>query len=147
MILDRKRLIAISAILAIIILVLVLLFSHENVQPPFYKAEITAFTADTSFQPIVGVTLVMSFNVTVKNIGKNDINSANVTVQRITNGTDTLTGWVYLDNNIVDLKPNETKLIRTTLLTSVDNYNEVANSNFIATINLNDTILDERKLF
>lgn len=143
---SRKKLVIISVVLAITVVALVLLFPPPNVQTPVYKAKIIAFTADTSFQPIVGLTLVMSFNVTVENIGKNAIHSANVTVQRATNGTDNLTSWVYLDNNIIDLQPNETILVRTTLLTSVDHYSEVANSSFIAKISLNGTILDERKL-
>lgn len=143
-----KRLITVIVALIVIAIIFALLIPMWYSPPTkTYKAKIVAFTADTSFQPIAGLELVMSFNVTVQNIGKNDIDLANVTVQRITNGTDTLVGWVYLDNNTIDLRFNETKLIRTTLLVSLDHYDEVARSNFIASIRLNETILDERKLF
>jgi hypothetical protein len=147
---SKRKLIIVIVIVAAIAMIIALLIpswynsqQHANV----YKAEIVSFTADTGFYPIVGVTMILYFNVTVQNIGKGDINSANVTVQRITNGTDTLSEYVYLDENIVTLHSGEIRLIRVTLLTSLDHYGEVASSNFIASIKLNGAVLDERKLF
>jgi hypothetical protein len=147
----RKELVILSTLIATIVLVIVLVFPPKNVQSPVdevpaYEAKITAFTADTSWAPIAGLTLAMYFNVTVQNIGKNDINFANVTVQRIVNGTDTLVDWVYLGNNTISFQPNETKLVRAVLLTSINYYNEVAASHFISRVSLNGTVLDERIL-
>lgn len=143
-----KRLIAVIVVVTVIVIIFALLIPTWYSSPTkTYKAKIVAFTADSSFQPIGGLELVMSFNVTVQNIGKNEIDLANVTVQRITNGTDTFVGWVYLDNNMIELQANETKLVRTILSFLLEHYNELASSNYIADIRLNGIILDERKLF
>jgi hypothetical protein len=51
-------------------------------------SKITTITADMSWNNPVGVTIALIFNVTVQNIGTNDIGGANITVERITNEND-----------------------------------------------------------
>jgi hypothetical protein len=111
------------------------------------KAKIIAFTADMSWRgPVVGVIMDITFNVTVQNIGTNDINGANITVERITADNDSSICSYYTENLTV-LHPRETYQAEAFIFTDVSHFYEVTGSNFIASLKLNDTVLDERKLF
>jgi hypothetical protein len=52
------------------------------------KAKIIAFTADMSWNNPVGVTMAITFNITVQNTGTNDIDDINIKLERITNEND-----------------------------------------------------------
>jgi hypothetical protein len=111
------------------------------------KAKITAFTADMSWRgPVVGVTMDITFNVTVQNIGTNDINGTNITVERITADNDSSICSYYIENLTV-LHPGETCQIKAFIFTDVSHFYEVTSSNFLACLKGNGTVLDERKLF
>jgi hypothetical protein len=133
-------------------------FNHHNTQTPnTNKVKITAFTADMSWNIPVGVTMAITFNVTVQNIGTNDIDGVNITLERIINKTESLIGsyfysnenstYFYENGNLGVLHSGEIRKIRVDFFTSLDHYAEVTSSNFLASLKWNGTVLDERKLF
>jgi hypothetical protein len=111
------------------------------------QAKIKDFIMDGSQSgPLVGVTYGIPFNVTIQNIGNINISDATVLIERI--ATDNVTGLCSYDTqNVTLLHPGETQMIRLCILVNLDNLGKVGTSNFLATLSVNRTVLDERKLF
>ena len=80
--------IALAIILLIAAIITIISLSPRDVSqnsPPIISARIASFTVDTSWNNPVGVTMAITFNVTVCNNGTVDINGGNLTVQRVRN--------------------------------------------------------------
>ena len=114
---------------------------------PSIEAKITAFTIDYgSLSPIVGLTMASNFNITIENLGTEEISGLNVT---ITNTNDTQNYDYYCWNQSFTLHQAEVSYIRVELFTGLGSaeWGNLRYQNFLATLAANGTILDERKLF
>jgi hypothetical protein len=104
---NRKYLYVIFAIVILMIVLLTLLVPRLNQQAPVYNAKIVGFTDDGPY-PLAGVTMITTFNITVKNFGDNPLSGLNITMERSVNGTiNNSYGFDYQNTNFT-LRPNET---------------------------------------
>jgi hypothetical protein len=147
----KRTALALTLIIVIAILVIASYFLPQTntTIPQTNKAEakITAFTADLSWHgAVVGVTIDMTFNVTVQNVGTIEVNGANITVERISADNDSSICSHYTEELSV-LHPGETRQIGAYIFTDVNHFGEVTTSNFLAILSVNGTVLDERRLF
>jgi hypothetical protein len=132
-----------AVILALIIL-LVAFFPKNTPKPITYEAKISGFTSEGPY-PIVGVTMVDVFNVTVQNTGKTEINNMNLTVERLINQTITTVGSFDYQYENFTLKPGEALSVRVDFLLGLDEMMS-PNQSFLAILRTNGIILDERYL-
>ena len=147
----NRRLIVICSIISVTILIVGLVvyswyIMPQNTSQTEVEAKITDFTADMSFKGcLVGVTTDLWFNITVQNMGTAEINGANITVERIADVNDTsICSYDNVSLGILHL--NETRQVKAIILTDINHFDEVASSNFKASLIVNGTLLDERKL-
>jgi hypothetical protein len=97
--------------------------------------------------PLVGVTYGILFNVTIQNVGSTNITGATVLVERIANDNETTAFCSYDTQNVTVLHSGETQIVTACILVNLDNLGKIASSNFLATLSVNGTVLDECKLF
>jgi hypothetical protein len=142
----RKRLYITLATVLIIIITLVFIVPRMNQQTPAYKAKIIGFTAYGPY-PIVGVTMIVTFNITVENAGANSIPGLNVTLVRSINGTiDNAAAFDYRNQNFT-LRPNETLSILVYYTYNLPQVNTpTPNEQFLAKLHIGNTVLDEKYL-
>jgi hypothetical protein len=84
------------------------------------------------------------FNVTVENTGTIEIRNANLTIERMVNGSISQTGE-YVNPENFTLHPEETLQNRIDLLIGLDESMN-PNQSFMAVLRGNGIVLDERKL-
>ena len=152
----KRKATAITLIIVISLLVVAWLFIlHTNNGIPqnneAVQAKITAFTVNWGgLPPIVGVTMYVSFNLTVQNTGTEDLYGLNITVERIANDSESqYYYWWYYHNGTFALRATESAQIRVELFPDLGSWRQMIDShqNFLATLSVNGTVLDERKLF
>jgi hypothetical protein len=148
-----KKLLILAAILALVLL-LVVFFPKNTPKTITYEAKIVGFTQTEGPSPIVGVTMIDVFNVTIQNVGKTDISNMNLTVERLINQTVSTVGsfdYQYqnftFDNQYQNftLKPGEALSVRVDFMLNLDEMMS-PNQSFLAILRTNDTVLDERYL-
>jgi hypothetical protein len=133
-----------AVILALIILPIAF-FPKNTPNSITYEAKIVGFNQTEGPSPIVGVTMIDVFNVTIQNVGKTDIGNMNLTVERLINQTvSTLGSFDYQYENFT-LKPGEALSVRVDFLLNLDEMMS-PNQSFLAILKTNSTILDERYL-
>lgn len=135
---------AITATIVILTIGIVISSLKNNTQTSI-KAEITDFVGDMSFiGPDAGLATHVTLNITVKNIGTTDISEANITVDRISSINDSsICSYYYTEENLGILHPGETHQTTVYVITNIINFSEVASSNYLATLKVNDTVLDD----
>ena len=150
---NKKKLVVIAIIVSIAILVIGLLASiwQQPYPQKITKAKIIDFTVDWgSLPPIVGVTMVISFNITVQNIGTENISNLNVDVKMLSNETNTnIEEYLYYYEQNFTLDSGQTTSTKIDFFVDLNAQQQMINShqNFLATLTSNGTVLDERKLF
>jgi hypothetical protein len=145
-VMTRKRLYITVAAVLIIIITFVLVVPHLKQPTPVYKAKIIGFIADGPY-PIAGVTMIVTFNISVENVGANLIPGLNITLVRSINGTvDNSAAFDYRNQNFT-LSANQTlsELVYYTYNLPQVNV-PVPHEEFLAKLYMGDTVLDERYL-
>ena len=104
------------------------------------KAKFVDFSSPTGWFNPVGVTMAIRFDVTIVNVGLNDIEGVIVEISWNNSEGDTFNRTRNLDT----LESGEIVEFHEDLIISMDTYfAEFYHTNFIATISSDDTILDE----
>lgn len=163
-VINNKTLLKIGVVVALIIILLIAAVTIINLSPrdvtqnspPIASARIASFTVDTSWNNPVGVTMTITFNVTVCNNGTVDINGGNLTLQRVRSGNESeLCFYDYTNENYTIFYHNgefgvlhsgETRQIIVTAFTGLIVYGQVTSSNYYAILRCNGTVFDERTL-
>lgn len=136
----------IIAIIVVLIIGIVISSLNNNTQSNFpqtsTKAKITDFVADMSFiGPDAGLATHVTLNITVKNTGTSDINGANITVNRIVSINDSsICSYYYTEEKLGTLHPGEAHQTTVYIITNIINFSEVASSNYLATLEVNNTV-------
>jgi hypothetical protein len=145
---NRRYLLIFSIIIALLLVGLAVYSWHitSNSSQLETQAKITNITADTSFEGcLVGVTTDIWFNITVQNTGKTDITGANITIEIA--GVNDTSICNYDNQTLGTLYANETRQVQAIILTNLDHFYQVANSNFTAKLIVNGTMWDERTYY
>jgi hypothetical protein len=89
------------------------------------------------------------FNLTVQNTGTEDLYGLNITVERIANDSESQYYQCWYHNGTFALRTTESAQIHVELFTDINRWNQMIDlhQNFLATLSVNGTVLDERKLF
>lgn len=154
---KQRNLLLFTSII-VLVLVIALFASYWNstthISKKIVEAKITDFTVDWGGLPaIVGVTVAISFNVSIKNIGTENISQLNVKLDIVTNDTSSLriedNNLYYYDMQNFTLNTGETTSRKIDFFVDLDTQQQMMNShqNFIATLTSNSTVLDTRQLF
>jgi hypothetical protein len=152
----KQRNVLTVVIIALVVLVISLFAFHWNTSIPVPKktvrVEIVDFSITRAGLPaIVGVTVSISFNLTMRNTGTENISQLNVQLALFNNGTKTVIDesnlFSYPSN--FTLNSGETSSKEIVFLVDLITEQQMINShqNFLATIISNGTVLDERTLF
>ena len=120
-------------------------FPKNAPNPITYEAKIVGFNQIEGPSPIVGVTMIDVFNVTIQNDGKTDISNMNLTMERLINQRVSTVGSFDYQYENFTLKPGEALSVRVDFLLNLDEM-MVPNQSFLAILRMNSTVLDERYL-
>jgi hypothetical protein len=151
--LSRRKILFITVIIGVVALVIGLLASNwQQLHPQkITKAKIVGFTVDWgSLPPIVGTTMAISFNITIKNMGTENISNLNVDVKLLSNQTeDNIHDYLYFYDQNFTVGSGETNSTQVDFFVDLSIQQQMINShqNFLATLSSNGTLLDEHKLF
>ena len=146
---QRYVLLIVSLIIVILVIALFAFYWNTSQFPKeTVEAKITDFSADLGWYPIAGVTMIVFFNVTIQNVGNQNISGVQVTVQRLNADNISLVSGNYTMANVGEVNSGETHLVKLDYLFGLDRYNEYAHSNYIAVLSINgSTVLDEKRLY
>lgn len=147
---GRRKLVTINAIIAIAAFIMGLFVSswYNSNQTNVSQVHITDFTADMSWNNPVGVTMAIVFNVTVQNLGSQNISNAQLIVQRLNEQNSSASNYYYPLVNLGVIHSGEIRQVRVDFFFGLDRYSEYVSSNYLAILSINgSTILDARKLY
>ncbi|MGA2681104.1 MAG: hypothetical protein ABSF44_04805 [Candidatus Bathyarchaeia archaeon] len=142
---KRKLILVIVTVVIVFASVTTLLFYSGYFSPqPSLQAKITAFIAEGP-SPIVGMEMIITFNVTVENTGTAEIKNGNLTIERMVNGNISETGAYDYRPESFTLHAGETLQDQINLLIGFDDSMK-SNQSFTAVLRGDGAVLDERKL-
>ena len=139
-----KRTLAALALITVIALSIATWFVHNQLQDPINTPDvkITNLSVDTRWANLVGVSLFLFFNITIQNMQTGDIHDVTLVVKM--KGLDENVCTNYTEKFDV-LHAGESKdVVMRYIDTSYDHISEVVDSDFVATVKLGETVLDER---
>ena len=139
-----KRTLAALALITVIALSIATLFVHNQLQDQRNTPDvkITNLSVDRRWANLVGVSLFLYFNITIQNMQTSDIHDVTLVVKMDNLDANVCTNYT---EKIDVLHAAESKdVVMGFIDTSYDHISEVVDSDFVATVKVGETILDER---
>jgi len=137
-----KRKLAALVLITVIALSIATWFVQNQLQDPINTPDvkITHLSVDRRWANLVGLSLFLFFNITIQNMQTSDIHNVILVVKM--NGLDANVCTNYTEKFDVLHAGESKEIIMGDIVTNYNHLSKVVDSDFVATVKLEETVLD-----